>query len=133
MGSPLLNPYQKNSIQTTLRRLERSLRIILSALTQAQNGVLQKFDDDLEANKKEALKQGITPMLDLIQLLSVRFELIPEPQSLRQTIASLLSSSMAELADIRTASLTRYGQVERKRKSIMVTVPAKPRSRLKTI
>lgn len=111
MNLPLLNPYQKNSVQTTLRRLERSLQTISSSLTQPETGILLKIEDGLEANQKEALKQEIPPILYLINLLAERFGLNPEPQPLGQRIASLLSSSIVELDDIRSESLTRYGPV----------------------
>lgn len=111
MSSPLLNPYQKNSVQTVLRRLEHSLHTILLELTQPKTGILIRFEDGLDATQKEALKKEIPPMLHLIELLTARFELKPEPHSLVQRIASLLSSSIVELADTRAESLTRYGQV----------------------
>ena len=108
----LLNTYQRNSVQTALRRLERNLQTMLSLMADhPQSGILTSSDDQLSHKQKEIIQQEIIYLEGCLNELSNTLGLIPSSFSVGQKIMALISSSMVELQDIYAKTLSRYGTV----------------------
>jgi len=108
----LLNPYQRRSIEISLRRFEENLRNALSILDGRDvNGILFTKRLDVSEKKKAKARDLINSALGQIHELKALFDFQSEEQDLARQIASEMSISWENLMDARAKKLRGYGEV----------------------
>ncbi|MCX7670855.1 MAG: hypothetical protein N2439_12375 [Anaerolineae bacterium] len=113
MAAELLNPAQRNSLAIGLRAFEIHLRQIAAWLADGEEaGILYRRRLNLPAERRAALREQIALALAQIAALAERFGLTPAEESLESNMAALMSVDWANLCDLRSDKLRRYGEVD---------------------
>ncbi|MCA2001756.1 MAG: hypothetical protein LDL51_07825 [Chloroflexi bacterium] len=108
----LLNSYQKNSLQITLRMFEENLRNALEWLDgREEDGVLYSRTLILSEDGREQARRYIQDALGVIEKLSRQFDLRKESNDAASMLRGELEVSWANLLDTRSKKLGRYGKV----------------------
>jgi hypothetical protein len=109
----LLNDAQRNSLAIGLRAFEMHLRQAMAWLEDGEEtGILYRRRLTLPAERRAAMRRQIAVALALIAVLAERFNLAPAEEALEASIAAQLSVDWANLSDLRSDKLRRYGDVD---------------------
>jgi hypothetical protein len=107
------NIYQRRSLEITLRLFEEELREAETCLQVSQvNGILYKRKLSLPLEQRQAAQLKITAALEQIASLARKLVLEPEVQDLARLIRSQMSRNWANLLDVQSDKLNRYGDVD---------------------
>ena len=108
-----LNEAQSRSLAVALQILEercQEIRRLLSGST--GEGRLYQVVDDIPATMREPLLAQIVAIEAPIARLAADYQLTAPPQSARQRLVVLLSSSWEHLVDTLPSAMRRYGPIE---------------------
>jgi len=109
----LLNPAQRSSLTIGLRAFEMHLRQASAWLRDGEErGILYQRSLNLPPERRAAARAQIAAALARIAVLTERFDLTAAEDDLRATIAAQMSVDWANLCDMRSAKLRRYGEVD---------------------
>lgn len=109
----LLNTAQRNSLTIGLRALEMHLREADAWLQgREERGILYWRSLNLPPDQREAARAAIAAALARVAALAKRFELAATEEDLGAVIAAQVSVDWANLCDMRSAKLRRYGEVD---------------------
>ncbi len=109
----LFNPAQRRSVTTTLRDFEISLRRALLWLEgQHTNGILYHDALNLSDLQRARIRQTIEVALEEIDALCDLLRLNSEEQEAGSLIRSEMTIAWANLLDIQSKKLRRYGAVD---------------------
>lgn len=109
----LLNDAQRNSLAIGLRAFEVHLRQAAAWLEDGEEaGILYRRRLALPAERRAVMRQQIAAALALIAALAERFDLAPAEEALEASLAARLSVDWANLSDLRSDKLRRYGNVD---------------------
>lgn len=109
----LLNAAQHNSLVVTLRALEKDLRQADDWLQgNTQQGALYEQSLALSPDRRVVARALIRSVLDRIVNLVGRFGLAAADEDLGATIAAQMTMDWANLCDLRSDKLRRYGEVD---------------------
>lgn len=112
--STLLNSYQYDALAVTLRLVEKSLREAQSNLQDCINstpGILYYHTLHLTSAQRSTVLQKIAEALDEIAAIASLFALQPVEEDLSSRLAANMSLHWANLMDVHSARLARYGPV----------------------
>jgi len=113
MRSDLLNDAQRVSLITGLRLFEKHLRQADAWLQgHEEHGILYRRRLDLAPELRAAARVQVAAALTRVAALAERFDLLATEDSLTATIASQMSADWANLCDMRSDKLRRYGPVD---------------------
>lgn len=108
----LLNPSQYNSIRVTLSILEENVREIENWVNNPPDtGILYKKEIHISEQKQKVLKETIEHIRDQILLFTQNFDFQPINIDLGKKAQSKMSECWADLIDIQSDKLKRYGKV----------------------
>jgi len=108
----LLNQPQRNSLTIALRMLEERLRQAAVWLQDdPDEGILYRRTIHLPSEARIAAQQGIAMALSQITQLVRDLGLQPQEERLESTISAAMNLSWANLCDVRSDKLKRYGPV----------------------
>ena len=109
----LLNDAQRNSLAIGLRAFEMHLRQAAAWLEDGEEtGILYRRRLALPAERRAAMRRQIAAALASIAVLAERFNLAPAEETLEASIAAQMSVDWANLSDLRSDKLRRYGDVD---------------------
>jgi hypothetical protein len=109
----LLNAAQRNSLTIGLRSFEADLRRADAWLQdEEERGILYRRSLDLPPEGRAVARAQIAAALARIATLAERFDLVVTEDDLGATIAAQMSVDWANLCDIRSDKLLRYGEVD---------------------
>ena len=112
MTAPLLNPYQKNSIEVTLRSFEDDLHQVNDWLAETQTSrVLSKRQSRLSEKQKGTMRQIIQQALAEIAVLKDELYLVTEDVNVSDLIRGQMSIDWENLSGLQVKKLARYGKV----------------------
>lgn len=107
-----INPSQQLSVFITLRELERRLRQALTWLQGVEEqGRLYSCALTLSPQRRDLVEAQIAEALAVIEALAQHLSLEPQAEEAATYLRAELSASWADLCDIRSAKLRRYGAV----------------------
>jgi Fe-S-cluster formation regulator IscX/YfhJ len=111
--SPSLNATQRAAVVIALSGFERDLRQAEMWLRgQKQEGVLYRTSLQLSPTRRVAALTEIAGALEIIARLVERLGLQPTEESLASKIAAAMTINWADLIDVGSAKLKRYGPVD---------------------
>jgi len=109
----LLNAAQRSSLTIGLRAFEMHLRQVDAWLEGGEErGVLYRRTLNLSPEHRAAARTQIAAALAQITALAERFGLPVASEDLRANIAALMSVDWADLTDVHSDKLRRYGDVD---------------------
>lgn len=109
----LLNPAQRNSLTIGLRAFEMHLREADAWLQgREERGILYRRSLRLSPERREAMRAQIAAALARVAALAERFRLAAAEEDLGTVIAAQVSVDWANLCDMRSAKLHRYGEID---------------------
>ncbi len=110
--SELLNAAQRNSLVIGLRAFEKHLRQADAWLQgYEERGILYRRRLDLTPERRAAARSQIAAALQHIAALADRFDLPMAEESYAATMAGQMTADWADLCDLRSTKLQRYGDV----------------------
>ncbi len=120
MPPDLLNPAQRNSLAVGLRAFEMHLRQIDAWLEGwEESGILYHRSLHLSPELRSAAKAHIAAALGQIATLADRFRLAATEDDLAASIAALMSVDWADLTELRSDKLRRYGEVDPRLRDVL--------------
>ncbi len=109
----LLNAYQLNALQLTLRSFEEYLRQADEWLSgKTEQSILYHRRLQLSSDRQKAAKRQIAKALKDIAHLASKLELQPLEEDPASLIRGQLMVSWANLVDARSTKLKRYGEID---------------------
>lgn len=115
-----MNPSQRRSVANTLRMFEESLRNADAWLDGGEvTGILYHQRLDLSADRRQAAQQRIKVALDQIAALVLEIDLEQEQEDMSGLIRADMSLSWANLLDLQSEKLRRFGEVDPKLKVVL--------------
>ena len=109
----LLNTAQRSSLTVGLRAFEMHLRQADAWLRgEEERGILYRRGLNLPLEQRAAARAQIAAALAQIAALAERFDLAAVEDDLGAAIDAQLSVDWANLSDVRSAKLRRYGEVD---------------------
>lgn len=118
--SDLLNESQRRSVKIALVRFERNLRLAARWLDgPEEKGILYHRSLNLPAERRQLARKQISAALEQVSEIARALDLEPEGEDASAMIRGNLSVSWANLSDIQSHKLDRYGEVDPKLKSVL--------------
>ncbi len=109
----LLNTAQRSSLTIELRAFEMHLRQADAWLQgEEERGILYRRSIHLSPERRAAAREQIGAAIAQITVLTERFDLAAASDDLGATIVSQMSVDWANLCDVRSDRLRRYGEVD---------------------
>lgn len=116
----LLNPYQKNSVEVTLRSFEEDLRQVQNWLSEKESmGILFSRQNHLSEKQSQAILQKIDAALSEISYLKMELGLEHERENTIDRIRGQMSIDWENLSEIQGNKLARYGEISQEAVSII--------------
>lgn len=109
----LLNPAQKNALRISLMLVEKGMLEVDRLLSAGEHqGLLFTITDDLAEDAKEALRQLIHEVREIIQELKDRFQLEMEVTAISRTIFGKAPLLWEMVKDTDASRLRGYGEID---------------------
>jgi len=112
MDVHLLNPYQKNSLEVSLRSFEQNLLLIQGWIDEKdRSGILSSRKNSLTQEQRQEIHQKVVAALAEIAYLKAELGLAAETENVTDSIRGLMSLDWEGLLNSQSSKLKRFGKV----------------------